>query len=201
MSLGYAATPADSAIAAMPIEKIRRQGSAALARRIRHPTIEVASVPFRELSDKNLGTTAPLMREPVVCSAARSQKRPGSNYERTTLNGRMNPPANRKHCRSMRPPSRASNRRWKEMGLSARAHEKILRFARHIADLDKRPDQLRTTSNEAIKHRTLERILLDRGTRMQPSGRIQIVSVVLYRRAMVSGLASAFGHRFGQTVE
>jgi magnesium chelatase family protein len=37
--------------------------------------LEVASVPFRELSDKNLGTTSAMMREQVV-SAREAQKNP-----------------------------------------------------------------------------------------------------------------------------
>jgi magnesium chelatase family protein len=43
------------------------------------------------------------------------------------------------------------------MGLSARAHDKILRVARTIADLDGRADILPEHLNEAVNYRMLDR--------------------------------------------
>ena len=47
-----------------------------------------------------------------------------------------------------------------ELGLSARAHDKVLRVARTIADLDRqRRRSARTHLNEAINYRMLDRHL------------------------------------------
>ncbi len=117
--------------------------------------LEVASVPFRELSDKNLGTTSAMMREQVV--SAREAQKARFKSERTTLNGRMTPRQIRKHCRLDGPAESLLKSAMEEMGLSARAHDKILRVARTIADLDKSPEITSNHLNEAINYRTLDR--------------------------------------------
>ena len=75
--------------------------------------LEVASVPFRELSDQNSGTTSSQMREQVV--AAREVQKARFQSERTTLNGRMTPRQIRKHIKLDAPAeSLFGNRRWKK---------------------------------------------------------------------------------------
>ena len=46
-----------------------------------------------------------------------------------------------------------------ELGLSARAHDKILRTARTIADLEEAPDVTATHLAEAVQYRRLDRNL------------------------------------------
>ena len=117
--------------------------------------LEVGSVPFRELSDQNSGTTSRQMREQVV--AAREVQKARLQSERTTLNGRMSPRQIRKHCKLDAAGESLLKSAMEEMGLSARAHDKILRVARTIADLDKSDTMTSTHLNEAINYRTLDR--------------------------------------------
>jgi magnesium chelatase family protein len=117
--------------------------------------LEVAPVPFRELSDKNSGTTSSQMREQVV--AARAVQKERFQSERTTLNGRMTPRQIRRHCRLDSAAESLLKSAMEEMGLSARAHDKILRVARTIADLDRSDAIASNHLNEAINYRTLDR--------------------------------------------
>jgi magnesium chelatase family protein len=117
--------------------------------------LEVAPVPFRELSDKNSGTTSSQMREQVV--TARAAQKTRFHSERTTLNGRMTPRQIRRHCKLDAAAESLLKSAMEEMGLSARAHDKILRVARTIADLDASESITSNHLNEAINYRTLDR--------------------------------------------
>jgi magnesium chelatase family protein len=87
--------------------------------------LEVAPVPFRELSDKTTGTGSAEMRKKVV--AAREIQKQRFQGDRNTLNGRMNPRQIRKHCKLDSAAESILKTAMEEMGLSARAHDKILR--------------------------------------------------------------------------
>jgi magnesium chelatase family protein len=117
--------------------------------------LEVASVPFRELSDQTVGTTSAQMREQVV--AAREAQAARFKSDRTTLNGRMTTRQIRKYCKLDAPAESLLKSAMEEMGLSARAHDKILRVARTIADLDRSEGISSNHLNEAINYRTLDR--------------------------------------------
>jgi magnesium chelatase family protein len=117
--------------------------------------LEVAPVPFRELSDKTTGTTSAQMRAQVV--AARTRQAARFKGDRNTLNGRMTPRQIRKHCQLDGPAEALLKSAMEDMGLSARAHDKILRVARTIADLDQSDQITSTHLHEAINYRTLDR--------------------------------------------
>jgi magnesium chelatase family protein len=117
--------------------------------------LEVAPVPFRELSDKTTGTNSAQMRTQVV--AAREAQRERFKGERTTLNGRMTPRQIRKHCQVDAAGEALLENAMEDMGLSARAHDKILRVARTIADLDQSDKITSNHLHEAINYRTLDR--------------------------------------------
>lgn len=119
--------------------------------------IEVPSVPFRELRSKHDGSDSATMREQV--QHAREIQRERFGRHTTTLNGQMSSRELRKHCQLDDISEQVLRQALTELGLSARAHDKILRVARTIADL---AGQDRITSDnvsEAIMYRRLDRRL------------------------------------------
>lgn len=116
--------------------------------------LEVTPVPFRELSDQKPGTTSASMREQVLAAREVQNRRFGEGKQ---LNGRMSPRQIRQHCRLQPDAELLLKQAMEEMGLSARAHDKILRVSRTIADLDQSETIGMTHLSEAINYRTLDR--------------------------------------------
>ena len=117
--------------------------------------IEVPPVPFRELSDQASGTDSSHMREHV--ESARQVQRTRFTGEPNTVNGKMTPRQIRKHCQLDADAESLLKSAMEDMGLSARAHDKILRVGRTIADLDHSERITSTHLSEAINYRTLDR--------------------------------------------
>ncbi|MEJ7594224.1 MAG: YifB family Mg chelatase-like AAA ATPase [Planctomycetaceae bacterium] len=117
--------------------------------------IEVPPVPFRELSDTSEGTSSETMREAVVTARRRQSAR--FQGESTRVNGKMKPPQIRKHCKLQPDAENLLQHAMEEMGLSARAHDKILRVSRTIADLEECDAISSVHLSEAINYRTLDR--------------------------------------------
>jgi magnesium chelatase family protein len=119
--------------------------------------IEVPSVPFQELSATADGTSSAAMRDQVKQARAVQQERFGADTG--TLNSRMSPRQLRKFCPLDAEGQALLKTAMDELGLSARAHDRILRVARTIADLEQsaaiRPQHL----VEAIGYRSLDRKL------------------------------------------
>ena len=129
--------------------------------------IEVPAVPFRELSGGSDGTTSHRMREEVMNARRRQSERfdgdaattKGGKSGPTRYNADMSHRQTRKFCPlddACRNLLRAS---MEELGLSARAHDKILRVTRTIADLDGSDTIEARHLNEAINYRMLDRHL------------------------------------------
>jgi len=119
--------------------------------------IEVPAVAFRELSGGAPGTSSAEMRRQVV--GARQIQTDRFHGSPTRHNGRMTHRQTRQFCQLDDEGRELLKGAMAEMGLSARAHDKILRVARTIADLD-RSDPIRTMHlNEAINYRILDRQL------------------------------------------
>lgn len=117
--------------------------------------IEVPNVPFRELSDSAPGTDSATMREQV--KAAREIQTGRFTNEPAMVNGKMSPKQIRQHC-TLQPEAESLLRTaMDEMGLSARAHDKILRVSRTIADLEQSDRIEAHHLSEAINFRTLDR--------------------------------------------
>lgn len=117
--------------------------------------IEVPAVPFRELSGGTPGTSSGQMREQVV--AARVIQAERFRGSRTRYNGDMSHRQTRQFCKLDAEGQNILRAAMSELGLSARAHDKVLRVARTIADLDRSTDVRPSHLNEAINYRMLDR--------------------------------------------
>jgi magnesium chelatase family protein len=117
--------------------------------------IEVPAVPFRELSAATPGTSSAQMREQVSVARQTQQRRFAGT--RTRHNGQMSHRQIRTHCTLDEEGSGLLRATMTELGLSARAHDKILRVARTIADLDASERIGPMHLNEAINYRMLDR--------------------------------------------
>ena len=117
--------------------------------------IEVPPVPFRELSNQTAGTNSESMKAQVVAAREIQQRRFGKGSLR--LNGRMPPSQIRVFCKLEPDAEALLKNAMEEMGLSARAHDKILRIGRTIADLEASENISAAHLSEAINYRTLDR--------------------------------------------
>ena len=117
--------------------------------------IEVPPVPFRELSDQSTGTSSEQMKSSVLAAREVQQRRFGKSSLR--LNGRMTPSQIRKFCKLESDAESLLKTAMDEMGLSARAHDKILRIGRTIADLERSDTITAHHLSEAINYRALDR--------------------------------------------
>jgi len=117
--------------------------------------IEVPAVPFRELSGEGSGTGSAQMRAEVeTARAIQKQRFAGSS---TRYNGRMTTRQIRQFGRVDDAGHNLLKGAMAELGLSARAHDKILRVARTIADLEQSPSIEAAHVSEAINYRMLDR--------------------------------------------
>ena len=117
--------------------------------------LEVPPVPFRELKDDQAGTDSKQMRAQVTAAREIQQSRFADAPNR--LNGKMSPRQIRKHCQVDAAGETLLKAAMEEMGLSARAHDKILRVGRTIADLEGSEPLTSAHLSEAINYRTLDR--------------------------------------------
>jgi len=123
--------------------------------------LEVIAVPFQELSGKSEGSSSEAMREQVMSARKAQAERFGSDG--AIVNGRMNGRLLRKHAFLNPEGRKMMEMAMTELGLSARAHDRILRVARTIADIDGTQGILPAHLAEAISYRTLDRKLWRKG--------------------------------------
>ncbi len=119
--------------------------------------VEVPAVPFTELRSERDGTPSSTMREQVLAARARQSQRFAGDY--TMANGSMSGKALRRFCKLDAASESVLRQALTELGLSARAHDKILRVSRTIADLAGRENLVADDLLEAIHYRRLDRQL------------------------------------------
>jgi magnesium chelatase family protein len=119
--------------------------------------IEVPGVPFSELSARADGTSSATMREQVDRARAAQRERFGTDNH--TLNSRMGTRQLRKFCELTPEGQSLIKMAMDELGLSARAHDRILRVARTLADLEGLEKIQPPQVMEAIGYRSLDRKL------------------------------------------
>ena len=118
------------------------------------------AVPFQELSAKQDGTSSEIMREQV--NKARAVQRQRFRADTHTLNRRMSTRQLRRYCVLDDEGKTLLKTAMDELGLSARAHDRILRVARTIADLEGSEAIRAAHVVEAISYRSLDRKLWQR---------------------------------------
>ena len=117
--------------------------------------IEVPAVPYKELAADQAGTSSQSMRDQVI--AARKIQHERFQNSRTRFNAQMTSRQVRQFCRLDEAAQNLLRTAVHDMGLSARAHDKILRVARTLADLEALPEIQPHNIQEAINFRMLDR--------------------------------------------
>jgi len=122
--------------------------------------VEVPPVPWRQLRGEKEGMSSEEMRLAVVQARDIQRKRFASaDGESTTTNASMSSRQVRKYCKLDQAGEVLLKQAMTELGLSARAHDKVLRIARTIADLVGETDIQAHHLAEAIQYRRLDRKL------------------------------------------
>lgn len=117
--------------------------------------IEVPPVPFRDLSEAQPGTSSEQMRVQVLGAREIQQQRAKEGGQ--PLNARLAPQQLRKFCKLKGDAEELLKHAMESMGLSARAHDKLLRISRTIADLEGASQIEAHHLSEAINYRALDR--------------------------------------------
>lgn len=139
------------------IENYRQRISGPLLDRI-DLHVEVPLVDFRELSNSSAtGEKSETIRARVVEARRIQQERFRKSNHRT--NSAMGPRQVKQHCQLDAECNGYLEHAMEEMNFSARAHDRILKVARTLADLAGSPNIRGTDILEAIQYRSLDRKL------------------------------------------
>ena len=117
--------------------------------------VEVPAAEFKELSSTKLGTSSETIREQVInARKAQLERFAGTpiNY-----NAQMTSRQIREYCKLNDECMNILKVSVNELGLSARAHDKVLRLSRSIADLEATENIEVHHLTEAINYRMLDR--------------------------------------------
>src|SRR5258707_13706566 len=118
--------------------------------------IEVPSVRYKELRAPAASEDSATIRARVMDARKRQPQR-FKGEKATSSNAQMAPKIIRKHCAIFSEGEKLLETAVARLGLSARAHDRILKVARTIADLDAAESIEPRHLSEAIQYRTLDR--------------------------------------------
>ena len=123
--------------------------------------IEVSSLEYSELSTNKKAESSAQIRERVNSARAIMQKRfeglVRENGSKITCNAQMEAAHIREFCKLDKACSALMESAFNNLGLSARGHDRILRLARTIADLEGAVEIMPQHHAEAIQLRTLDK--------------------------------------------
>lgn len=118
--------------------------------------VEVGRLPADELTGfRSTKATSSEMLRLLVMRAVARQRRRNEKGEHFYYNAQMPPAAIKRHCAISEQARAILSRAITQMGMSARAHDRILRIARTIADMEDSDQVLSAHVAEAIRYRVL----------------------------------------------
>ena len=139
------------------VERYRSRISGPLLDRI-DLHVEVPLIEYKDLASKEIGESSAVVRERVLECRARQEKR----FEEEThirTNSAMGPRQMREHCALTPECSQLLEQAMEQLNFSARAHDRILKVARTIADMAGSDDLKVNHVLEAVQYRSLDRKL------------------------------------------
>ena len=119
--------------------------------------IEVPAVQYKELRGGASAEGSAEIRNRVMAARERQRNRFSKAGEKIYANAQMTTRQIRAHCELGVDAERLLERAMQQQGLTARAHDRILKVARTIADLEGAESLTVSHLAEAIQYRTLDR--------------------------------------------
>ena len=119
--------------------------------------IEVPAVQYKELRGRAAAEGSAEIRDRVLAARERQQQRFKKHGEKIYANAQLNTRQIRVHCELGPDSERLLERAMQQQGLTARAHDRILKVARTVADLEGAEALSVAHLAEAIQYRTLDR--------------------------------------------
>jgi magnesium chelatase family protein len=120
--------------------------------------VDVPAVQFNELNSTQSGESSAAIRERVLAARAIQHKRFAAT-PKIRCNSRMTSKSLRSHCKLDEDSTELLRAAMSQLNFSARAHDRILKVARTIADLEANPMIASHHLSEAIQYRSLDRNL------------------------------------------